>query len=195
LIAGNEGEVIDLIRRAREGSREAFCELVFRFQARVRAYLGRFTRDRDVVDDLAQETFLTAYRSFSAYREDVPLAVWLLRIGKNRALYHLRGEQHRHARESQSLEFALAGWWTDMADSDETLTRHERELTALEACMQGLPRGNLDLVNDYYFKGRSAAEIGRETGRSEGAIWAAMLRIREALEACVRARLAETDAS
>lgn len=184
-----------LARRAREGSREAFCELVLRFQARVRAYLGRFARDRDVVDDLAQETFLTAYRSFSSYREEVPLAVWLLRIGKNRALYHLRGEQHRHAREAESLEFALAGWRTEMVDSEETVTRHERELSALEKCMQGLPKGNLDLVNDYYFKGRSAAEIGRGKGSSEGAIWVAMLRIREALQRCVQSRLAEMDAS
>jgi len=89
-----------LIGAARAGSREAFTNLLRIHQSRIRSYLGRFVRDRDVVDDLAQETFLSTYQSLSTYREEVPFRMWMLGIARHRVLRYLRELQRRRAHES-----------------------------------------------------------------------------------------------
>src|SRR5262245_45961964 len=78
------------IERSRGGSAEAFGHLVLLHQGRIRAYVGQYFRNPDLVDDLAQEVFLTAYRDFGTYKEDLPLAPWLLGIARNRVLNALR---------------------------------------------------------------------------------------------------------
>ncbi len=44
-------------------------------------------------------------------------------------------------------------------------------------------------MREFYFKGRSAAQIARESGKREGTVWVTLLRIREALRNCIRVRL------
>src|SRR5438874_1196206 len=63
----------NLIDRARDGSEEAFCELVQLYEARIRTTLGRFVRDPNVVDDLAQNTFLSSFRKLESFRGDASL--------------------------------------------------------------------------------------------------------------------------
>ena len=57
-----------LILSAQEGSTEAFSRLVVLHQARVRAFVSRFVREDDVADDLAQEVFISAFRSMKDWR-------------------------------------------------------------------------------------------------------------------------------
>lgn len=75
----------DLISRAlaRE-DRHAFGELVRRYQSPVRAFLSRMTRgDSHLTDDLAQETFLKAWRKLPAYRGGGQFSTWLFTIALN----------------------------------------------------------------------------------------------------------------
>src|SRR5438105_12403974 len=99
-------ESAKLIAEVRTGSKDAFSQFVRAHQSKVRCYLGRFLRDADVVDDLAQETFIAAYRSLSTYRQQSSVGLWLLGIARNLALKHLRDEQRRRAQEADSLEAA-----------------------------------------------------------------------------------------
>jgi RNA polymerase sigma-70 factor (ECF subfamily) len=180
----------DLVERARAGSREAFSLILDRHQAHVRAFLGRYVRNPDVVDDLAQETFLSAYRSLATYRAESPLRIWLLGIARHRALAHLRDEERRRAHEGGSLAAALAGWLAGRIESDPgSAANPEPEVSALRSCIEGLPRRSAGLVKDFYFKGHSAARIARETGTAEGTVWVTLLRIREVLRNCIRLRL------
>ncbi len=177
-----------LVGEARSGSREAFTALLREHQGRIRAYLGRFVRERSVVDDLAQETFLAAYRSLSGYRDEVPFRFWLLGIARNRALRHAREEQGRRTR---ALDRALAAWSCEAAPEP---AEHDRELSALRACLDGLPDKSAQLVGAYYFRRRPAAEIARETGRKESAVWMMLLRIRQALRRCIESRTSAAEA-
>lgn len=69
----------DLARRAAAGDVAAYTALVRRHERRVRAFLGRLTRG-DGADDLAQETFLKAWRVVGGYRGEGSFEGWLLRI-------------------------------------------------------------------------------------------------------------------
>lgn len=178
-----------LIDEAREGSEEAFTALMRLHQAGVRAYLGRYVRDPETVRDLAQESFLNAYRNLSGYRGDAPLRIWLLAIARNQALMHLR-QARRLRRETGSLGTTVAEWLTRQLESRPIESGdHELELSALRDCVQKLPETSAGLVSEYYMKGLSAPEIARRTGRKEGSVWVSLSRIRQALRQCVEGRL------
>lgn len=174
------------VEQARSGSRAAFSQLLRLHQAHVRAFLGRFVRGSDVVEDLAQETFLRAYRGLSTYRGDSPFRIWLLGIARNQALMHLRDEQRRRTCAPERLEGVLAGIVSERvtaAGSDPT--EHERRLAAMKGCLKKLPESSAELVKSHYYDRRSAQEIAQQTGRTEGAIWIALLRVRKALRECI----------
>src|ERR1700743_3228931 len=80
-----------LVRDAAAGDAAAFGALVREHQSKVRGFLRRLTRgDHALADDLAQETFLEAWRKIAQYRGDGTFAGWLTRIGWSRFLMEAR---------------------------------------------------------------------------------------------------------
>lgn len=185
-----------LLEESRRGSTQAFAGLVRLYQSRVRAYLARYVRDAEAVEELAQDTFLQAYRGLSQYRGESSLGVWLIGIARNLGLMHVREQARRRAQEAGVLREALGRWLTDAIETDESrLSDRDRTLSALERCLQELPEHSSSLVESYYFKGRSAADVAREQGKKESAVGMMLLRIREILARCIRARLGEAGAN
>jgi RNA polymerase sigma-70 factor (ECF subfamily) len=178
-----------LIDGAREGSADAFCELVRLYQARVRTYIGRFIRDPNVVDDLAQNTFLSGFRKLESFRGDASLGTWLLAIARNEALMYLREERLRRDREGSALSSTLSRWARERASSDEaSVATHDSELAALEECLEGLHEHSARLIREFYFEGRTAREISEGSGKKEVSVWVTIMRIRRALRECIEAR-------
>jgi len=178
------------VRQAGEGSAESFSRLVLAYQSRVRAYLWAYLRDRDVVEDLAQETFLQACRGLSGYRGESTVGVWLIGIARNLAALYLREKSSRGAREGEFASSALARWLTGRVESDAArLEESERRISALEACIERLPEQSARLVRAFYFERERGADLGRRAGKTEGALWMTLLRIRQALRRCIEGRL------
>jgi RNA polymerase sigma-70 factor (ECF subfamily) len=180
-----------LIERSRQGDAAAFTELVMLHQGRVRAYIGGTIGKPDVVDDLAQEVFLSALRSIDTYKGEAPFGVWLLGIARHKTLMHLRREVRRLARESKSLDFVLADLRLRALENDEmNLARREQEIAALQRCLERLPSNGAEMIADRYFRARSISDIARAQGKREGTIRMSLLRLRHVLRACVEQRLA-----
>lgn len=175
-----------LVGQARKGSREAFAQIVRLHQAPVRAFLSKYVQQDDGVDDLAQETFLAAYRSLATYRADAPVRTWLLGIARHRVLQYLDDLQRRRTGAETDLRTALDTW---LGRTIEAGAAHEDEVRALEGCLDTLPPTSSRMIRSFYFQGRSAAEVGIETGKSEGAVWVTLMRIRQALRKCIGLRL------
>jgi RNA polymerase sigma-70 factor (ECF subfamily) len=187
---------VRLISQIRKGSRDAFTELVRSHQAKVRSYLGRFLRDGDIIDDLAQETFIAAFRSLETYKQQSTLGSWLLGIARNLALKHLRDEQRRRSRETDSLEIAFSRWSERRLESeDSSLQHHEQVVDALRDCIGGLQKHSASILRDAYVKGRSAAEIASDLGKTEGTIWVTLMRIRQSLRECIDEKMARAGIS
>jgi len=181
----------DLVRQAQAGCGDSFRELVRLHQAQVHAFLGRYLARLDTVEDLAQETFLKAYRQLRTYRADSPFRVWLLSIAKNEALMHLRGERARRSLEAASYESVLPNWLADRIEADAAnLEDQDRRLLALDDCLKGLPPESATMVDRFYGRGQSAADLARNAGKREGAIRMTLLRIRQVLRECVELKVA-----
>lgn len=185
----------EILARAQRGSVEAFALLVRRHQARVRGYLGGTIRGGDLVDDLAQEVFLAAFRDLASYNGRDPFGIWLLGIARHRALMHLRTEVRRRARETRSaqerLDERMGEWGLHAAEGDAAdLAGRAGELEALRGCLEALPERSAAILRMHYLEERSAADIARALGKHDAAVRMMLMRVRQALRGCVRQRLA-----
>jgi RNA polymerase sigma-70 factor, ECF subfamily len=108
-----------LVDRTKAGDVKAFEMLVVKYQRRIERLIGRMVRDVDLVPDIAQETFIRAYRAIPQFRGDSAFYTWLYRIAVNtakKALMELK-------RDPIVTESALAA-----RDDDDETSRVENEL-------------------------------------------------------------------
>lgn len=109
-----------LIERVKRGDQKAFEMLVIKYQRKIERLIGRMVRDQDLIQDIAQETFIRAYRALPQFRGESAFYTWLYRIAVNTAKKALV-ELKRDPLVSESA-LSLSG------DEDET-SRVENELT------------------------------------------------------------------
>jgi RNA polymerase sigma-70 factor, ECF subfamily len=74
-----------LVQRVKQGDVRAFEMLVVKYQRRIERLIGRMVRDVDLVADIAQETFIRAYRALPQFRAESAFYTWLYRIAVNTA--------------------------------------------------------------------------------------------------------------
>jgi RNA polymerase sigma-70 factor (ECF subfamily) len=84
-----------LVDAARRGDREAFGQLVVRYERRLIRVILRFVQDVELARDLAQETFLRAYERLDQFDPSRRFGPWLFRIGVNLTLDYLRKRKRR----------------------------------------------------------------------------------------------------
>lgn len=93
-----------LVERAQHGDKEAFDLLVIKYQRRLVRLLSQFIRDSAEVEDIAQETFIKAYKSLSSFRGDSAFYTWLYRIGINAAKNFLVAQKRRASNASSNVD-------------------------------------------------------------------------------------------
>lgn len=123
-----EGIDLALVEQAQAGSTAAFARLVERHQQALRAFLRRACGDWALADDLAQETFLTAWSRIGRLEAGASVRAWLCGVGYNKHLTAIRGRARDRTREA-AYEAERAP--RPGAMSDERMT--------LETAMAGLP--------------------------------------------------------
>ncbi len=111
-----------LVERVQRGDQRAFEMLVVKYERRIQRLIARMVRDVDLVEDIAQETFIRAYRALPNFRGDSAFYTWLYRIAVNTAKKTLIGLR----RDLLITESARRGGGDD--DEQES-SRVENELT------------------------------------------------------------------
>lgn len=96
---GEGPEDSTLISRAQSGDREAFGEIVRRYQRLVFRVVGGFLRDPADIEDVAQEVFLKAYTAISGFRTMSPFAPWIVQIAVRTTYDRLRQRARNRSRE------------------------------------------------------------------------------------------------
>ncbi len=139
------------IRASLEGDPNAFGALVKFHERRVFRLAGRFFRRREDIEEVAQETFLTAWRKLSTYRADAPFEHWLTRICLNCCYGRLRREKKGGEALDPNLE-------APQADPNARLEVH-----GLLRCLRPEDRFILLLLDG---QGWSVAEIAERLGWS-----------------------------
>ncbi len=139
-----------LIAASLGGDGDAFGELVRLHQRRVFRLVGRFFKQREDVEDMAQETFLTAWSKLGTYQARAPFEHWLTRVCLNCCYARLR--------KRQPAEQAL---------SEEDLPAHRTDPDAgleIERLLRPLKPADRFILLLLDGEGRSVAEIAERLG-------------------------------
>jgi RNA polymerase sigma-70 factor (ECF subfamily) len=83
----------EVVEQARDGLEAAYRELVRRYQRPVFSLIYRMVRDRELSEDLAQETFVKVLNAIDRYRPEFKFSSWVFKIANNAAIDHLRKKE------------------------------------------------------------------------------------------------------
>jgi RNA polymerase sigma-70 factor (ECF subfamily) len=182
-----------LVERVKQGDTRAFELLVIKYQRRIERLIARMVRDTDLVQDIAQETFIRVYRALPQFRGDSAFYTWLYRIAVNTAKKTLMDMK----RDPLVLQSALHSG----EDSDET-SRPENELSdgetpeallaskqiaaAVNAAIEALSDELRQAITLREIEGLSYEEISELMNCPIGTVRSRIFRARESIAARLR---------
>lgn len=175
----------ELVRRVQRGDSAAFDLLVRKYQHRIAALIGRYVADWSECQDVAQETFIRAYRAIGNFRGDAQFYTWLHRIAVNTAKNHLVSLGRRPP--SSDIDVADAEQFDSgvrLRDSDtpeREMMRQQMEQTVLRA-VEGLPEELRVAITLREVEGLSYEEIARQMDCPVGTVRSRIFRAREAID-------------
>ncbi len=172
--AVNEGQLVEACRRGEEG---AFTSLVYRYKGLISALAFSATCDLPLSQDLAQETFATAWRKLDTLAEPARLRAWLCGILKHLVQDALR-RQHRES--TRAAASSTVGAPPSAPSPYETAISHERAALVAQALTTLPEEYRLPLVL-YYFEGRSSRAVGESLGLTEDTVRQRLARGRQRL--------------
>ena len=172
-----------VVLRAKNGSHEAFAELVRLYQHDVRAVICRQLGRGPAADDIAQDVFVHAFRNIATFRAQGSIRSWLLGITRNLIVSHFR-----HKARHSSITLADLVDRLQIAECDDDaidMDLQAQQLDVLRGCVTQLSDDQRRIVEAFYFENLPAAVIARQMERKPGTIRMSLLRIREVLRRCV----------
>jgi RNA polymerase sigma-70 factor (ECF subfamily) len=181
-----------LVERTVAGDQRAFELLVLKYQRRIQRLIGRMVRDVDLVEDIAQETFIRAYRALHQFRGDAQFYTWLYRIAVNTAKKALL-ELKRNPTVSESFfkngeddETNFSGSEPTTEDTPESVFAANEIAAVVNAAMEALPEDLRQAVTLREIEGLSYEEISVVMNCPIGTVRSRIFRAREAISAKVR---------
>ena len=181
-----------LVARAVAGDHKAFELLVIKYQRRVQRLIGRMVRDVDLVEDIAQETFIRAYRALAQFRGEAQFYTWLYRIAVNTAKKALMDLKRNPTVSENSFK----------SDDDDETSFLENELTSSETpdavlaskeiaqiintALEALPDELRQAITLREIEGLSYEEISEAMNCPIGTVRSRIFRAREAISLKVK---------
>jgi len=175
----------ELVRRVQRGDSAAFDLLVRKYQHRIAALIGRYVADWSECQDVAQETFIRAYRAIGNFRGDAQFYTWLHRIAVNTAKNHLVANNRRPPTEDVDVgdaeQFDSGIRLRDNDTPERELMRQQLEQTVMRA-VEALPEELRIAITLREVDGLSYDEIAKRMDCPIGTVRSRIFRAREAID-------------
>ena len=174
-----------LVERVQRGDKQAFGLLVAKYQRKLARLLSRLIRDPAEVEDVAQETFIKAYKALPAFRGDSAFYTWLYRIGSNTAKNFLVS-QGRRAPSTTDFDSEEAETFEDADQLRDNNTPERLLMTkqigdTVNVAMEALPEELRTAIVLREIEGLSYEEIAAIMECPIGTVRSRIFRAREAI--------------
>jgi RNA polymerase sigma factor (sigma-70 family) len=153
------------------------------------AYIRSLVSDHKLAEDIAQQSFLIAYRKIGSLKDPEAFPAWLRGIARLEALSAMRRREREFPVEPDVLQ-QLDEAYRVFEQQRPTETWEER-FHLVEECYQRLPEALQTVCRLHYFEGRKAWQIAESLSLNLNAILKRLERARNALRDCVRSKLAD----
>lgn len=182
-----------LVERVKRGDVKAFEMLVVKYQRRIERLIGRMVRDVDLVPDIAQETFIRAYRAIPKFRGESAFYTWLYRIAVNTAKKAM-GELKRDllvtesARSSKDDEDDAPRAENDATDGEtpESLLASKQVAATVNSAIEALSDDLRQAITLREIEGLTYEEIAELMNCPIGTVRSRIFRAREAISLRLR---------
>ena len=185
-----------LVRRVQAGEKGAFDLLVRKYQHKLTSVISRYVGDWSECQDVAQESFVRAYRAIGNFRGDSAFYTWLYKIAINTAKNWLVSQGRRPPTEDVQVEDAehldAAVRLKDGSTPERELLRQEIERTVTRA-VDALPDELRQAITLREVDGLSYEEIAETMNCPIGTVRSRIFRAREAIDEQLRPLLSEDD--
>lgn len=162
-----------------------FAELLLESRRDLFGLIYSLVQNLADAEDIYQDTALVLWKKFDEFTIGTNFSAWAMRVA------HLRVLKHAAAKRNQRLLFSDALLDSiSQAYQRGTVGEGNRRAEALDLCLQKLSVRDRRLVTRCYAPDRNYAEIAQSEGRTIGAIYQAIDRIRKSLFSCVERSLA-----
>lgn len=184
---------VQLVERAVAGDQRAYELLIVKYQRRIERLIARIVRDPDEVQDIAQETFLRAWRALPQFRGEAQFYTWLYRIAVNTAKKSLMDKGRSPVLPESALRPQDDGDETfrpqhepTSDETPETVLAAQEIANAVNAAMQDLPEELRQAITLREIEGLSYDEIASAMQCPIGTVRSRIFRAREAISARIR---------
>jgi RNA polymerase sigma-70 factor (ECF subfamily) len=182
-----------LVERAKRGDKRAFEMLVVKYQRRIERLIGRMVRDADLVQDVAQESFIRAYRALPQFRGEAAFYTWLYRIAVNTAKKTLVERKRDIVISESTLMPVDDGDETSRAENElsdgetpEALLASKEIAAAVNSAIEALSEDLRQAITLREIEGLSYEEISEAMNCPIGTVRSRIFRAREAIAARLR---------
>lgn len=177
----------ELVQRVQKGDKKAFDLLVLKYQRKIMGLLARMIGSQSEVEDIAQETFIKAYRAIPQFRGDSAFYTWLYRIAINTARNWLSSSDRKlnypDTHENKDGEtFSHSDNLIDIATPESSMVTQEIVRTVNEA-IETLPEDLRMAIVLRELEGLSYEEIAKAMACPVGTVRSRIFRAREAIAA------------
>jgi RNA polymerase sigma-70 factor, ECF subfamily len=188
-----------LVERVQRGDKRAFEMLVVKYQRRIERLIARMVRDSDLVQDIAQETFIRVYRALPQFRGDSAFYTWMYRIAVNTAKKALsdlkRDPLVFEASDDEGAEiYETSGSKNEPSDGEtpEAWLASKEIATAVNAAVEALSEDLRQAITLREIEGLSYEEIAELMNCPIGTVRSRIFRAREAIALRLRPLLGPT---
>jgi len=175
----------ELVKRVQQGDKAAFDILVLKYQQKVVNLISRFVSDQSECYDVAQETFIKAYRALEKFRGDSQFYTWLYRIAANTAKNHLASRSRKTPKYSVDVEdaehFSGESGLKDNTTPESLMLTEEIKQTVY-AAIEKLPEDLKSAITLRELEGLSYEEIADVMDCPIGTVRSRIFRARDAID-------------
>jgi RNA polymerase sigma-70 factor, ECF subfamily len=181
-VTESSSELDQAIQAVKNGDSAAFGQIIELTERRLRAYLALQVPNRELVDEVAHQAYITAYENLNDYAAGTNFLAWLKRISSN----HLRNECRRrsHASSSQERLAVLVAPGPSPTETEETRDR----VACLQRCLEKLPPDARQLLIMRYEECLEPTEISERIGKGASHVRTILTRLRQSLLECMEAQ-------